>query len=222
MSFSQMIIMYPLAVQNDYIELKYSLRSVERFIKNPKVLIAGEQIPGWLINVTQLQVKDHPGRKQLSIRKKILAALEYSKEVFFMNDDFFLLQPTDPKKYPFYYTKTLNQVGEAGAKPLKKKLEELGKEIKHFDCHYPIVYKREKFKELEVFPADCIIKSMYCNFNDIEGIEIKDCKIHNKAKPRQIFEFIKDLPNCSTAANGVNSVIPVLEKLFPNKSKFEI
>lgn len=223
------VIMYPLQVQLDYTELKFSLRSLEKYIQEPfEVVIIGEILPGWITNITHLKLKDIPGRKQLSIRRKILAGLEYSDEVFFMNDDIYLLNPANTANYPFYYSGDLSTIGETGGRLLMDQLKAQNKPILHYDIHTPIIYERAKFKELEVFGADCIIKSMYCNYHEIEGRYCVDMKYNKKQDSESIKQeirhwmWVNDQPCFSTGPQGLLSVLPVLENLFPNKSKYEL
>jgi hypothetical protein len=223
-----MIILYPLAVQLDYTELRFSLRSIEKYLKPPfEVVIVGQVLPAWINNVTQISLKDLPGRKQLNIRRKILAGLEYSEELFFMNDDIYLLNDTDPKSYPYYYSGTLNTIGETGARPLMNQLQAQNKPILHYDTHTPLLYEKEKFKALEIFTADCIIKSAYCNFHKIKGKEYPDLKINRKMEPNLLKDIIKTAqdyaaPCFSTGPQGLQSALPVLEELYPTKSKYEL
>lgn len=212
-----MDIMIPLKPQDDYTELKYTLRSIKKWAD--EVLIVGEDLPEWIKNVTWIPIKDIPGRKQLSIRKKIISALEYKKEFLFLSDDVYLL--TEPKKV-FYSSGTLNQIGESGSKPLAQQLQAINKPIKCFDVHCPIFYEREKFKPLERFTGDCIIKSMYGNFHEVESVTMPDYKVNQKLTPEQIKLAISNRPYFSTGPQGLKYALPVLAELFPFKSKFEL
>lgn len=216
-----MTVVYPLAVQIDYTELKYSLRSIEKYLKKPyEVIIVGNVIPDWINNVTQIELPDVRGRKQWSIRRKILAALEYTKEMLFMNDDVYLLQPA--KTFPYYYNGTLKNYSESGSKSLYDQLLKMGKPVKNYDGHYPLIYD-QRFKEASKnFSGDCIIKSMYCNYLEIEGIERPDCKLLTAKKPGYIREFIKDKPCFNTGVHSLKSTLPILEELFSEPSKYEI
>lgn len=217
-----MELMYPLQSQNDYTELRYSLRSLEKHLPKSEVIIVGDTIPEWITGVTQIHVKDIPGRKQLTIRKKILSALEYSKEIFFLNDDYFFLQDIDPGNFPYYYFGNIRESGESGARPLREQLATKGKNIKHFDIHCPIIYERDKFRALEVFTSDCLIKSMYSNFHDIEGVPMPDTKINSQHSTHGIKERIKNKIVFSTGPGGLKFALPVLQEFFPHKSRFEL
>jgi hypothetical protein len=216
-----MTIMYPLQAQSDYTELMYSLRSIEKFISVPhEIVIVGDKIPDWITGITQIEVADIPNKKQWSIRRKILAALEYCNEMFFINDDIYLLEKMST--IPFYYSGTLKNYSESGSSKLAKQLKEQGKPEKKFDIHYPIIYDK-RFKEVsEHFTSDVIIKSMYCNYLNIDGVEFPDCKLLKDTKPDKIREFIKDKPCFSTGHYSLRSALPVLQELFPIKSKFEV
>ena len=215
-----MTVAYPLTVQKDYTELKYSLRSIEKYLQNPfKVIIIGSHVPGWLTNVSVIEIPDVPGRKQLSIRIKILAALEYAREILFMNDDVYLLHPGC---FPYYFHGSLKNYSEPGSKQLLKELELLHKRVNHFDGHYPLFYGQDFKEASKHFSGDCIIKSMYCNYLGIAGIFTPDCKLTKNTSPEMIKQFIKDKPCFSTGALSLQSALPVLNELYPNKSKFEV
>lgn len=215
-----MTICYPLKTQNDYTELRYSLRSVEKYIDKPyEILVVGDFIPGWLNNVTWIQYGDIPNRKQWSIKRKIIVALNYVDEIIFMNDDVFLLQPYEPA---YYYHSLLKYYAESGSKPLMKELEAMGRTTYHFDGHYPLVYDKRFIEIVELFPSDTIIKSMYCNYLNIPGTEMQDCKLIKAMKPAEIKAFIKDKPAFSTGHLSLRSAIPILQDLFYKPSKFEI
>lgn len=216
-----MIVMYPLKNQRDYTELRYSLRSIEKFLPHDEVVIVAENIPDWIVNITWVKVADIPNRKQWSIRKKILVALEYSEEIFFMNDDIYLLRPMI--EIPFYYRGSLKGYAESGAKPLQLQLEAMDKSIKNFDIHYPIMYNKYFFNQAsESFTENIIIKSMYGNYHNIIGEEISDCKVHNQKSAQLVKQFMYGKPCLSNSQYSLRIVLPVLQDLFPNPSKYEL
>jgi len=216
-----MILVYPLKSQNDYTELRYSLRSLRFLSHISEVIVIGSQLPDWLTGVTWINVPDVPGRKQFSIKNKIIAALEYTKkEVLFMNDDVYLLYPQN--RFPFYFLGDLKKVGESGSQPLMKQLIKMGKSTKNFDGHYPLIYGTGFKKIVERFSDDTIIKSLYCNYLGIEGVEIPDNKLVKEFKHGVIESFIRDKPSFSTGVNSLQSALHVLQELFPKPSKYEI
>lgn len=214
-----MVVTYPLTAQNDYTELKYSLRSLQKFLPPPfEVVIVGDHVPEWINNVTVIQLPDIKGQRELSVRRKVLAALEYAKEILFMNDDFYLLR----EYTPVYYTSgVLNKVGESGAKSLLNQLQKFNKPVKYYG-HYPVVYKKDFREAMENFTPDCLNKSAYCNFIEAQSVEVQDCKLLSAVKPGVIEQFIKGKPCFSTGVNSINSAVPVLQELFSEPSKYEI
>lgn len=215
-----MRIAIPLKKQNDYTELRYALRSIELFIKHSEIIIIGDQIPDWLVNVTQIHVPDIPGQKQMSMRRKILAALEYSKEILLTHDDVFFLKPI--KEFTYYYNGVLKSYAESGARPLQKQLEAMGKLTRNYDLHYPLIYD-QRFKEAsENFTSDVILKSMFCNYFEVEGVQVFDNKLLNQKNQSEVYSFIKDKSSFSTGESTLKIALPVLNELYRNKSKFEV
>lgn len=215
-----MTVAYPLAAQFDYTELKFSLRSLDKYLPKPfEVVIIGEKIPDWINNVTWIQLPDIPGKRQLSVRRKILAALELADEILFMNDDFFFLRESS---IPYYVNGNLKSYPYAGSKQLQARLTELKKPTRHFDLHYPIIFKKDFREIIENFPADCLLRSAYCNWLNIDGEQITDCKFLKSTKPEIVKEAIKIKPFISTGEHSIKSILPVLLELFPNKSIFEV
>jgi hypothetical protein len=212
-----MTFMIPLKPQDDYTELKYCLRSIANGAD--EVIIVGSDLPEWITRITWIDVSDIVGKKQLSIRKKIISALEYKPEFFFLSDDVYLL--TEPTK-EFYSSGTIRQIGEGGARQLADQLEAKRKPIRCFDVHCPIWYEKEKFNALEVFTSECIIKSMYGNFHEVESINMPDFKVNRKMTPAEIKEAIKNRPYFSTGPQGLQYALPLLQELWPYKSKFEL
>ena len=211
-----MVIAYPLKSQSEYSELKYSLRSIERFYRGNEVVIIGSKLPDWINNVTWIRVEDIPNRKQLTIKYKILAALEYTDEIYFMNDDVFLLEPPT---FKYYYHGDLISVGESGARPLLNQLKAMNLPTKNFDGHYPLVYRKDFAKVMDNFAHDVIVKSAYCNYLGIEGELVPDNKIISKKT--YVRQFMQDRNSISTGMTSWGIVQPVVAEVFKQKSMYE-
>ena len=219
-----MTVMYPLQEQDDNTELLYSLRSLEQFYPGDyEVVIVGSKLPGWITGITQIDLPDIRGRKQLTIKSKILAALAYTPEIFFMNDDVFLTKDTIAEDHPYYFYGDLKHYTEGGARPLWDRLTEYNLPTKHFDLHYPLVYRRDLFVEaVEKFQPDTIVKSMYCNYHMIKGYQFYDCKFVRQERDMVMRDFAKSRPAFSTGVFSLKNAVPFLRDLYPNKSKYEI
>lgn len=218
-----MVVCYLLQSQNDYTEFKYSLRSVDKYFIPPyEVYVVGDHVPGWLTNVTVLIIPDIQGRKQLTIKKKTYTALEIVDRVFLMHDDCYLLDHTNGEDYPYYYQGSLVHNGESGARPLMQQLIQLKKQVKNFDIHQPLIFDR-RFKDVFAnFHSDVVVKSGYCNYLGIDGEPYIDLKVNRAMKQDDLERALIGRRYFSTGASGLGTAVPVLQKLFPEKSQFEI
>lgn len=223
------------------IELKYSLRSLDKYLKGlGNVFIIGERIHQ-LKGLKYLYFKDDRQSrwKERNIYKKIMVACkskDVSEDFVFLNDDHFLTKEFDINSLPFYHKGDLQDtmVKNSGdyRKSLnhsRKLLSEAGKKTLDFDTHFPIVYNKKKFIDTFVcdgidwnIPFGYVIKSVYCNYNDIDGEFGGDCKVQAKLTYEQIKEKIGDRSFFSTSDGSINDdMIKYLNELYPNKSKYE-
>lgn len=216
-----MTIAYPLKSQKDYTELLYSLRSIEKHITPPyEIVIIGDTLPDWITNVTWINIPEIKTSKHLSVKRKILAALSQGEDIFYMNDDIYLLQDTD-MNFPYYFNGDLKSNSYTGSKQLQLDLKAMGKPTKCFELHYPMVFKSDFTQIIQNFHPDTMIRSAYCNYLGIEGEQLGDCKFINSPKKDQLDKKLS-LPCISTGAHSLPGVLPVLREMFPMKSKFEI
>jgi hypothetical protein len=144
-------------------ELRYSLRSLkylEGFNSESKVFIIGVR-PIFLKNIIHVPAKDNYPNKNQNAIKKILIACEQEEienDFLLMNDDFLFMKPQAYKLYgrdslKLSYEKFKKRYG--GSKYINciknsiSYLETKGiLEPKDFEIHYPIVYNKNKFKEI--------------------------------------------------------------------------
>jgi len=89
-------------------ELRYSLRSIEKYLSGVgQVFIIGD-CPDFLTNVIHIPATDEENRewKDRNIYRKLLIAcndVRISENFLFVNDDHYLTQPFEAGKFPFYY-----------------------------------------------------------------------------------------------------------------------
>lgn len=225
-------------------ELRYSLRSLERFVRFRKVFIIGERpefLNGEAIHVSW---PDQFGDKARNIATKLKVACfdsRLSDSFLFLNDDYFFTQEIDPCNYPYFYSGDLRETLKTAksqhyAKHLKTTIKHLTGEslpTKDFDVHFPIVYEKSKLirvidgyewgKRLPEFQRAYgpVLKSLYCNTLNIEGLKREDCKARNRMTPQQWLDFIKNKEMFSVGENIDDTLKQFLGELYPGKSRFE-
>lgn len=210
-------------------ELMYSLRSIEKHLKNYRNIYIVGYKPDFIQNVIHIPAEDKHTVPDSNILRKLLTACNHpdiSDSFLFFNDDHFLLSDFDAPTFPYYYSSTLKdylrkRVNDSYGRRSKNTMTYLLNNklpIKHFDIHYPIIYEKAKFKQCfaKLPPAHqgYVIKSLYANSLRIPGTEIKDCKFTNPPTPKNICY--------STHPKPKPEVWSFLESKFPVKSSFEI
>ena len=237
-----MDIMIPVAdnTSASFAELKYCLRSVEKYIKNfDRVFIVGK-VPDFIDkkNIQFFLYKDNLSLcKQQRIMEKIKFAClqtDISEDFVFMNDDYFFLKDLDTAELDFCYDRRLSEkilqrgIFDDYAISMVNTLCNLSLrkfDDKNFDTHYPIIYNKTKFPEVMnqydwKVKLGYVIKSLYCNSLKLRGKEKRDVKI---SSIRARFET--DMQKADDMFS-TNDIIPgymrdFLNTLFPEKSRFE-
>lgn len=221
-------------------ELRYCLRSFEKYLSNiGDVIIVGE-LPDWITNVTHIEAKDNPDEnfKERNIYEKILIACGYhgvSDDFLFANDDHILLSPFDINAFPYFFKEDLweyakrNLGNESYHRTLANTISYLvprGIEPRNFDTHVPIIYNKDKFLKLQQLNWDEIggyaIKSMYCNLNGVGGVYNEDVKCGSMGQDKEWLQArIGDKKYFSLTHYVASDMREILRELFPNKSKYE-
>jgi len=222
-------------------ELRYSLRSVEKYLNGyEKVFIVGEK-PKWLQNIIHISYPDTHKEKETRIAKKIYQACldeRVSRDFLFINDDHFFNREVYGPSFPNYYSDTLqnefdkknvNMIYRSAIKNTIDLLNVYGiKNNKFFDVHYPIMYNRNSF--IRLFNSinwdvefSYVIKSLYGNMFDCIGTKVADCKIDHFYEIDFILDKIKGQNVFSVGDRGLSeNMKSILETMFPEKSKYEI
>lgn len=212
---------------NGGVELKYCLRGIEKFVKDPEVIIIGAA-PEWLQNATTIFF---PDGKQLKFKEwNIFRKICQVKDDFiFFNDDHFLLQPFREDTYHFTgnLTERMKKYGSNEYwKTIQNTINVIGGNADNYFRHAPIFIKREileKIKELNwnAWFGYCV-KSLYCHFAGIKGTEYPDLKITSPQTLTHIQSLTKDRQYFSTGNYVMNKdMIAFLEQTYPTKSQFE-
>lgn len=212
------------------IELLYSLRSLEN-IEHWKVFIVWYR-PNWIRNVIHIPAEDNLWSKYKNVMNKyniICNDDRISDDFIFMNDDIYIIEKTEDLPYYTKWTLKAHLDYITGTVWNTKYYEVIDKvynifpEWYSFNVHCPIVYNKEKLKDLiEVYIDDEIsIRSLYWNTYIKEHIpfwewEISDCKIKDG------YDWIdnKFLSSNDISAKS-NEFIGKLQGKFPNESIYE-
>lgn len=220
-------------------ELKYSLRSLEKYGRNyNKVWIIGDK-PEYLndkINHIP-QTDDLSHSKERKICEKIITACQtegISDPFVAANDDYFLTREIDLSEIKYYYQHTLEDkikqkqkidIYKISLQNTDEALKEKGLPTLHYDIHYPIIYIKHLFKQAMsqygwTKKGGYVIKSLYANTMLIEGEERADCKIFYSHSRNWIRKRISEVDLFSTG-DITRAMAEILQELYPDKSKFE-
>lgn len=214
-------------------ELRYSLRSIERYLSGfGQVFIVGEY-PAWIKNVIHIPAGDPYGKLPCrNIMEKVKLACEHpevSQKFLFMNDDHFLLKHFSAAEFPYFYSMELEKYvqlrrgQDVYAKMVRATMEHLkinDLPSLYYDIHTPILYDKDKFIEHCVNGLDWqntktgyVLKSIYANSTSQTGVKIADNKGDNIPKNGDLF--------FSTMPRVKEPIRKFLEWKFPDKSRFE-
>ena len=169
-------------------ELRYSLRSLVN-LKHRNVYIYGGNLP-WLDNIKWIAHTQTGVDKWHKSNSSFLEACrnpEISEDFILMNDDFFVMEPTELNYFYYGTLKERGQRVDSLSKILLKQdslLRELNKPTKNYALHMPMIFNKKKALELsEKFPDELIGRSLYANYYELGGESRPDCKIYSFTKP---------------------------------------
>jgi hypothetical protein len=180
-------VVYPLKVQPNNEELRYSLRSLVN-LPHRKVWFIGHK-PRWTRRA-QYVPNVQEGTKYDNARGNILAACRepgLTDDFVLMHDDFFIMRPI--ASVPVYHRGSLQEALDRWAikgkywQKMKATLELLQAEgvanPLFYEMHTPCVFNKQRLLEIaERFPGtDYMIRTVYQNLNGGGGEEIPDVKL---------------------------------------------
>lgn len=220
-------------------ELRYTLRSICKFVPHRAVYILGPKID-WLRGVNYVNILDRTGEewKESNIMNKVLLACNIpglSEKFIFFNDDHFILQRL--KSLPYYHSGTLSDyLASRGTESnYCKTVSNTMQVLKNrklpqnfYDIHAPIVYDKKQFcSAMSKYdwsqPFGYVIKSLYCNTVGIKGTEYPDLKIKHRFNCFQLEQLTKDRHFFSIGDGAIGLELDTfLTYLYPKPSKYEL
>jgi len=211
-------------------ELKYSLRSIEKYLTGFRDIIIVGELPACQ-NIVHIPFSDRKGCKQANIMRKFREGCirtETSQRVLLWNDDYILQKHIDVSEIvPVWYLRlkqVYDQMFVKGPYTLcvrntMQVLEALGHDTKHFDIHLPWVVDKDEFMRVVdsvdyTMSNTFLLKSLVLNMLDVGGEETTlDVKVKEGKFDRGGYMY--SLPE----------EVPELEKLkltynFPRNGKY--
>lgn len=221
--------------RHNNLELRFTLRSIEKYVECDQIYIVGE-IPDFLVNAFHIDCKENRDNrfKDNNIFMKVYHTFKHINEIaddtYFFNDDHIVMQPY---KEEYHYKGTLKQtldsraLGDPYRKVVRNTLS-LYPSAKDFDTHAPMLFNKQKFlRTMNVKLWDKMygycLKTLYCNNNNIPGSYYPDLKIDDKdLSVEEIQELTAGRKYFSFGERGFSdNMIQFLLKTFPDKSKYE-
>ena len=176
-------------------EIRYSLRSVDKFLQNKGEVFVFGELPIFLDDKKLIHVPliDISGDKALNIRNKLVAICNnplVSENFMLFNDDYFLRSAIDANNYPYYYKCDLYNTMNINRTLYREHviatinaLESRELSLYNFDTHKPIIYNKKHLLEvINMYDWNIkhgyIMRSLYCNTVGVIGEFKLDSKIN--------------------------------------------
>lgn len=207
-------------IQSPHNELRYALRSLERFQPQSRVLLVGE-IPDFYKG-DGVYYREQSLTKQLDVRNKIFKANgAVSSDFILTYDDVYqlaegpavnthcgLLKDINLSNYGTWFTACIQNTMKVYPDGY------------YYGNHQPVIINKFLFSEAMQLDwrKDYLIKSIYGNYAAIGGDYAPDCKIKHGTDVR---EFIKGRQYFSSGANITWECLEILKELYPDKSRYE-
>lgn len=223
-------------------ELRYSLRSVEKHLKNyGNIYVIGE-IPDWCADVRHVFAEDRY-TKTKNIMSKLTTACKLphvSDPFLYINDDHFLVQDEYADCYPNYAgqdkLKSILKEGNLYGKLVKHTMDSMGigeDRFIYFDVHAPMLIYKSMFLEAmdsvdwtlgkdSLFPYGYVVKSLYGNFWDLPYTEFVDRKIGQSLTYDGYSAAVGNGPVFSMSDAAISyELVAYMEYLYPKRSLYE-
>ena len=215
--------------QYNNLELRLSLRSLEKYaIGLESVFIVGEK-PRWIKNVVHIPVDDVYTRENNVFRKILVACKSPISENFlFMNDDFYMMKPFIMSDYPYFVNgevvsiKNPSRYQQIQNKTLEKLQSKGITRVMDYRVHCPIIFNKEKFLKLESYYKATKLENvgysarlLYGNLFVKDYIKADDCKLW------EVNEIAETEQGCISTKDDCEDILNELLEIFDNPSKYE-
>lgn len=196
------------------IEIRYSLRSLEKnMLDLGKVFIVGV-CPSFLKNIIHIPILDSYPKKWQNAYLKISTACfdaRVSDDFLLMNDDFFILEPFEGALFPFYSLKKADG----------------GPDGPHsFHIHCPIRYNKEMFLKMPLSTESSgahSLRTFYSNFYRCPRYPTQDFILPGPFAGKTYNDQVDGWPSFTIGTQLAKrpDFIEWLDSLYPEPSRFE-
>lgn len=195
-------------------EIKYSIALLKKFAKFDRIFIVGKYPEGYAKtkDVVYIPFDDQLSRTKNVFLKICMVASDcnISENFLYMMDDVFILNHIDIENYPLYHS---NEIKDFPKEYLTTYLKEMAetkeflkkhnKPVLNYGVHCPIVYNRDKIKEIDSFYWKYVNSKeskyglnprvLYGNwFEDDRKQYIKDIKLTRNHNLNQLISMLQD------------------------------
>lgn len=212
-------------------ELRYSLRSLKN-LPHDKV---------WFFGGTRDDLK--PDRqvyfeqKGVSVWQRVCSTIEevcknkeVSEDFYLFNDDFFIMKPVE--EVPYYYDGTLlkrienikkktNGLGSLYSRKLEETrllLMQEHKKTYNYAVHVPMVINKKKaLALLKKYKSVQMFRSVYGNYYNVGGEQMKDCKIADDREPDHDAVFLS-----TSEGSFEKNVGAFIKSVFTEECEYEV
>lgn len=219
-------------------ELRFSLRSVQKYLSGYRQVFVVGSCPSFLGNVIHLPMPDmFRYNKEANIAAKLLEACKcdfLSARFVFMNDDHFFLGMQEAEAIENAHKGEIvadskNAIYNSTLMNTKQALLSAKLPTKNFDVHLPMLMDKYWVKKalssfnwaVDSFTSGMLVKSMFANYSGLEGVEVADLKLEGPLSKDQIASLIKDRWAFSIGDDITREIKFMLFQLYPNRSIYE-
>lgn len=226
-------IIIPLGVDSllDNLELRFCLRSIEKWMPQvDRIILAGTR-PSWCAS----EIKNVQGCTDYTLEKSYriyldtrLATSYLSSTAFtFLNDDVFLLQEYNPNLFPHRGPLDPEKfLDSPGYQQLIENTRKLFPKGNDWGNHAPLRINVNHLRNMNLkFPAGGLeVKSCYANSFKLRGKYVEDCKINTPMLKEEILQTIQGRSCFSIGDRAFtegSEMFETLLELFPKESRWE-
>lgn len=216
-------------------ELRYSIRSVVKYFPYSRIIFAGG-CPKEIIPDRHISVQRAGGAKWRKATNNIKAACldaNVSEDFWLFNDDFFVMKPVKAM-HPIFHGTLENRVKEiylnnGRNSDYARRLDYTNTELKHlgfktlnYAVHIPMLVNKEKALQVfGVFPNNPMFRSLYGNYWDIGGRDMKDVKVNIIREEETSWNKRSRFLSTSNKAFNEGTVGNYIRESFPEPTRYE-